>query len=144
MADEYIKRHPVPVDPSDKGTAHARIVTFAGVKYTGAICYDYSFPAVASDNAADGADMVLLPSSDWRGIDPEHGRMALMNAVAVGLPMVRPVRAATSIATDQFGRLLGSASGRQWRWRDGRRRPNQNGCQPYTPEKRRVRPPSRR
>ncbi|HUU36560.1 MAG TPA: hypothetical protein VMW48_20990, partial [Vicinamibacterales bacterium] len=39
---------------------------------------------------------------------PEHGRMALLNAVAVGLPMVRPVRAATSIASDQCGRLLGS------------------------------------
>jgi len=34
--------------------------------------------------------------------------MALMNAVAVGLPMVRPVRAATSIASDQYGRLLSS------------------------------------
>jgi len=34
--------------------------------------------------------------------------MAIMNAVAVGLPMVRPVRAATSIATDQYGRLLGA------------------------------------
>jgi apolipoprotein N-acyltransferase len=29
-----------------------------------------------------------------------------MNAVAVGLPMVRPVRAATSIASDQYGRVL--------------------------------------
>jgi len=28
--------------------------------------------------------------------------------VAAGLPMVRPVRAATSIATDQYGRLLAS------------------------------------
>jgi apolipoprotein N-acyltransferase len=34
--------------------------------------------------------------------------MAMMNAVAVGLPMVRPVRAATSFATDQYGRVLGS------------------------------------
>jgi apolipoprotein N-acyltransferase len=31
-----------------------------------------------------------------------------MNAVAVGLAMVRPVRAATSFATDQYGRVLGS------------------------------------
>jgi apolipoprotein N-acyltransferase len=56
----------------------------------------------------DGAGIALVPSSDWRGIDPEHGQMAIMNAVAVGLPMVRPVRAATSIATDQFGRVLAS------------------------------------
>ena len=31
-----------------------------------------------------------------------------MNAVAVGLPMMRPARSATSIATDQYGRVLGS------------------------------------
>jgi apolipoprotein N-acyltransferase len=108
LADEYVKRHPVPGDPDDVGTAHARVVTFGGVNYTGAICYDYGFPAIARDNAADGASVALVPASDWRGVDPEHGQMAVMNAVAVGLPMVRPVRAATSIATDQFGRLLGS------------------------------------
>lgn len=108
LADEYIKRHPVPVDPNDPGTEHARMVVWDGVRYTGAICYDYGFPEIARDNARDGGDIALVPSSDWRGIDPEHGRMALMNAVAVGLPMVRPVRSATSIATDQYGRLLGT------------------------------------
>jgi apolipoprotein N-acyltransferase len=108
MADEYVKRHPVPGDPNDKGTAHARVVSFAGVKFSGGICYDYGFPEIARDNANDGAGLALVPASDWRGIDPLHGRMALMNAVAVGLPMVRPVRAATSIASDQYGRVLGS------------------------------------
>src|SRR5262245_48617315 len=49
----------------------------------------------------------MLMRTRWSRTPPsEHGQMALMNAVAVGLPMVRPVRAATSIATDQFGRLL--------------------------------------
>jgi apolipoprotein N-acyltransferase len=108
LADEYVKRHPVPGDPDDVGLAHARVVPFGGVNISGAICYDYGFPGIARDNALDGAGLALVPSSDWRGIDPEHGRMALMNAVAVGLPMVRPVRAATSIASDQYGRLLGS------------------------------------
>jgi len=78
------------------------------VNYAGGICYDYGFPNIARDNAVDGADLAVVPSSDWRGIDPEHGQMAMMNAVAVGLPMVRPVRAATSFATDQYGRVLGS------------------------------------
>jgi apolipoprotein N-acyltransferase len=108
MADEYVKRHPVPGDPDDVGAVHARVVAFGGVNYIGAICYDYGFPAIARDNAVDGGSIALVPSSDWRGIDPEHGQMAIMNAVAAGLPMVRPVRAATSIATDQFGRLLAS------------------------------------
>jgi len=108
LLDEYVKRHPVPVDPNPAGTAHARVVVVDGVALSGGICYDYGFPGIARDNANDGASVALVPSSDWRGIDPEHGRMALMNAVAVGLPMVRPVRAATSIATDQYGRLLSS------------------------------------
>ena len=108
MADEYVKRHPVPGDPDDVGQVHARVVSFSGVNFSGAICYDYGFPEIARDNAIDGAGLALVPSSDWRGIDPEHGRMALMNAVAVGLPMVRPVRGATSIVSDQYGRLLGT------------------------------------
>ena len=108
LADDYVKRPPVPGDPDRVGTAHARVVTVGGARVSGAICYDYGFPAIARDNAADGAGLVLLPSSDWRGIDPEHGRMALMNAVAAGVSIVRPVRAATTIASDPYGRLLAS------------------------------------
>jgi apolipoprotein N-acyltransferase len=108
LADEYLKRHPVPGDRETVGHAHARAVRFDGVSYAGGICYDYGFPEIARDNATDGADVALVPASDWRGIDPLHGRMALVNAVAVGLPMVRPVRGATSIASDAYGRLLGS------------------------------------
>jgi apolipoprotein N-acyltransferase len=108
MLDEYVKRHPVPVDPNPAGTAHARVVFLGGAAISGGICYDYGFPEIARDNANDGAGLALVPSSDWRGIDPEHGRMALMNAVAVGVSMVRPVRGATSIASDQYGRLLSS------------------------------------
>jgi apolipoprotein N-acyltransferase len=110
-ADEYMKRHPVPGDPEDPGIAHARVIRFNGINFSGGICYDYSFPEIARDNVKDGAELALVPSSDWRGIDPEHGRMAMMNAVAVGLPMIRPVRAATSFAFDSFGRELASL---QW------------------------------
>jgi apolipoprotein N-acyltransferase len=108
LADDYAKRHPVPGDPDVVGHARARTIRFEGVSYSGAICYDFGFPEIARDLARDGADVALVPSSDWRGIDPLHGRMALVNAVAMGLPLVRPVRAATSFASDAYGRVLGS------------------------------------
>ena len=108
LADEYVKRHPVPVDPSTPGTAHARVATLGNTRFSGGICYDYTFPHVARDNAVDGADVALVPSSDWKGIDPQHGQMAIMNAVAAGLPLLRPVRAATSFASDAYGRVIGS------------------------------------
>jgi len=107
MADEYIKRFPVPADPNTPGKAHAKVLAINAKSFSGAICYDYGFPIIAWDNANEGAGLSLVPSSDWRGIDPQHALMARMNAVAVGLPMVRPVRAATSIFTDQYGRILG-------------------------------------
>ncbi|MBI5636912.1 MAG: hypothetical protein HZA03_02960 [Nitrospinae bacterium] len=108
VADEYFKRHPVPGDGHDAGTKHAKVVPIPGGALGGAICYDFDFPRIALDNARDGAGLVLLPSSDWRGIDPIHSRMARVNAVAAGVSMVRSVRAATSLATDQYGRELGS------------------------------------
>jgi apolipoprotein N-acyltransferase len=108
LADEYVKRHPVPGDPDTVGQARARAVRFDGVNYSGAICYDYGSPEIARDNARDGGEVALVPASDWRGIDPLHGRMALVNAVAMGLPLVRPVRGATSIVSDAYGRVLGS------------------------------------
>jgi apolipoprotein N-acyltransferase len=108
VADEYLKRHPLPGDGDVVGHAHARVIPFGGVNLTGAICYDYDFPHIARDNASDGAGLVLVPSGDWRGIDPFHGRMAIMNAVAAGVSLMRPVRGATSVATDQYGRWIGS------------------------------------
>lgn len=65
-------------------------------------------PGVRLDRVVDGADVALVPSSDWKGIDPQHGQMAIMNAVAAGLPLLRPVRAATSFASDAYGRVIGS------------------------------------
>lgn len=108
VTDEYFKRHPVPGEGIVKGTKHAKVIPVTGGTLGGAICYDFDFPHIALDNARDGAGLVLLPSSDWRGIDPIHSRMARANAVAAGVAMVRSVRAATSLITDQYGRELGS------------------------------------
>ncbi|MBI5814714.1 MAG: hypothetical protein HZB29_03800 [Nitrospinae bacterium] len=108
VADVYHKRHPVPGEGPIPGEAKAAVVEVDGVKMTGAICYDYDFPQIARDNAQSGADMVLLPSSDWPGIDPVHSMMARYMALSNGMPMVRSVRRATSFASDQYGRTAAS------------------------------------
>jgi apolipoprotein N-acyltransferase len=105
IADEYFKRHPVPGEGSISGSVPARVVDTAYGKMSGGICYDYDFPRIALDNARGGAGVVFAPSSDWRGIDPLHSSMARFNAVAAGVSMVRSVRAATSFASDPYGRI---------------------------------------
>jgi apolipoprotein N-acyltransferase len=108
LADEYFKRFPVPGEGSIAGTALSRIVELDGVRFAGAICYDFDFPIVSRSIAVDGAHIVVLPSSDWRGIDPLHSEMARMMAVATGVSVVRSVRGATSFSSDPYGRVTGA------------------------------------
>lgn len=109
--DEYWKRHPVPGEGSIAGNQSAKIIEVDGIKTSGAICYDFDFPHIARDLANAGAELVVLPSSDWRGIDPLHSRMARYMAVSTGMALFRTVRAAESFASDSYGRTRGSMSG---------------------------------
>lgn len=107
VLQRYAKHHPVPGEPSVQGEgpllALARPWGTAGV----AICYDLDFPATARTYASQGAGVVLVPSSDWRGIDPLHTQMAGVRAIESGVSVVRPVRAAASAAFDPAGRVRG-------------------------------------
>ncbi|MDH5510727.1 MAG: hypothetical protein OEZ32_10290 [Nitrospinota bacterium] len=108
VADVYHKRHPTPGEGPVPGQAHAAVVNVGGAKLSGAICFDYDFPEIALNNAWAGAGLAVIPSSDWKGIDPVHSMMARLQGVAVGISTVRSVRAATSYAADQYGRVTGS------------------------------------
>lgn len=106
----YAKHHPVPGEPSVKGADPLSLVVRPWGRVGVAICYDYDFPALAATYARLGADLVVVPSSDWAGIDPQHAGMARVRAVETGVPIVRPVRAATSAAFDAYGRVRGWAT----------------------------------
>ena len=47
---------------------------------------------------------MVVPSSDWRGIDPFHTQIARIGAISGGFALVRSVRWATSAAFDAYGR----------------------------------------
>ena len=108
--ETYFKRHPVPGEGAVPGSgplvAHERPYGMAA----GAICYDYDFPGMSKEHAAAGVGLALVPSSDWRGIDPYHSQMAAVRGIEGGYSVVRSVRWATSLATDALGRVRGSAS----------------------------------
>ncbi len=104
ILDEYQKHHPVPGEPSIRGTGPLRVLERPYAKVAAAICYDYDFPAMAREHAAAGAELVVLPSSDWRGIDPVHTQMARVRAIEGGFSLVRSVRWAASGAFDAKGR----------------------------------------
>lgn len=108
MDHTYFKHRPVPGEPAVQGEGEMpRVELEGGSVVGGAICYDYDFPRVALANAERHLDLVALPSSDWRGIDPIHTQMAALRAIEGGHSIVRSTRFGLSAGIDPWGRIRG-------------------------------------
>ena len=108
--ETYFKHHPVPGEGSVRGEAPLVVHERPYGRTAGAICYDYDFPKLGLEHARQDAGLVVVPSSDWRGIDPFHTQMAAVRGIEGGFSVVRSVRWATSGAYDAMGRVRGTAS----------------------------------
>lgn len=107
----YLKHRPVPGEPAIRGQGPLPLVTLPELgRVSGAICYDYDFPRLALEHARAAVDLVVLPSSDWRGIHPLHTLMARMRAIETGASLVRATRLGLSAAFDPHGRARGAVS----------------------------------
>ena len=105
ILERYQKHALPPGEPSVRGTAPLQVLERPWGRAAGALCYDYDFPALARAHARGGAGLVALPSSDWRGIDPQHTYMARVRAIEGGMSVVRAARASLSAAFDGYGRV---------------------------------------
>lgn len=101
----YFKHHPAPGEPAVVGRGALPIVVSELGRLGGGLCYDYDFPAFAREHGQAGVDLVALPSSDWRGIDPIHTQMAALRAIEQGVSIVRSTRFGLSAAIDPTGRM---------------------------------------
>lgn len=113
IAQTYRKHHPVPGEPSIRGDEPIEVIERPYGKVALAICYDFDFPALARAQARLGAQLVIVPASDWEGIDPVHAEMARGRAIEGGFSLLRPVRWASSAAFDGVGRVRGWLPGRE-------------------------------
>ena len=106
----YLKHQPVPGEPAVQGKSPLKVVDISGTKIGAAICYDYDFPYLAKGYGELGADMVIIPSSDWRGIDPLHTEMAAFRAVEQGHSVLRSTRFGISAAITPYGEMVSQMS----------------------------------
>lgn len=109
VTEEYSKHFPVPGEPMEPGKTPITVLDRPYANMAGAICYDYDFPKLARTHSQLGADIVVVPSSDWRGIDSYHSEMARIRAIEGGFSVLRPARWSQSSAFDSYGRLIASA-----------------------------------
>lgn len=110
LVETYFKHHPVPGEGSVRGEEPLVVHERPWGRAAGAICYDYDFPALGQAHARQDAGLVFVPSSDWKGIDPIHTQMAAVRGIEGGYSVLRPVRWATSAATDAHGRARATMS----------------------------------
>ena len=102
---DYHKLHPVPGEPAVGSSVPAKTVNSDLGIMSGALCYDYDFPALARHHARKGVDLVVIPSNDWRGIDPIHTRMAFLRGIEGGFSILRSTGPGLSAAADAYGRV---------------------------------------
>lgn len=111
VAFEYWKAIPVPgPDASVQAVNDGRIDIVATPygRIGAAICYDMDFPRHLQQAGRGSADIMLVPSNDWREIDPWHSHMARFRAVEQGFNLVRHTSNGLSLASDYQGRVLAS------------------------------------
>jgi apolipoprotein N-acyltransferase len=106
----YHKHEPVPGEPSLKGKELLQVIKINETNVGGAICYDYDFPYLAQGFGKLNADIVVVPSSDWRGIDPLHTKMAAFRAIEQGHSIVRSTRFGMSAAISPYGEFINQMS----------------------------------
>jgi apolipoprotein N-acyltransferase len=109
IAWQYLKARPTPgpeaaaVEKSD-----GRLLTLQTPygRIAGAICYDMDFPSLIAQAGLQRTDIMLVPASDWLGIDPRHSEIASFSAIEQGFNLVRQGNRGLSAAYDYQGRVM--------------------------------------
>lgn len=107
---KYLKHQPVPGEPSIKGDEPFKTMKDNGLNIGAAICYDFDYPYIAKAFGQLNANIVAIPSSDWRGIDPLHSRMAAFRAIEQGYSLLRSTRFGLSAAINPIGEMTAQMS----------------------------------
>lgn len=106
VAWNYAKSKPTPGDGHVAGPGIVPVVDTPYGRLATIICQDDMFPGLVAQAGAKGADILLLPSSDWQAIADWHTQLAVVRAVENGVAVVRATRQGTSLALDRQGRQV--------------------------------------
>lgn len=88
---------------NNKTTGIQKVTTEYGT-ISGAICFDLDFPNYIKQ--ANNLDILLVPSNDYKEIDPIHTNMAKFRAIEQGFNFIRQTSYGLSIGTDYTGKVI--------------------------------------
>ena len=112
VAISYLKSHAVvgwEAGIMKRGDGRLPVVATDDGRIGGAVCFDADFPEFIRQAGMAAADLLVVPSNDWRELKALHGQMAVFRAIENGVSLVRPASSGISRAADPWGRELGVA-----------------------------------
>jgi apolipoprotein N-acyltransferase len=105
----YQKAHPVPGEPWAPGDGQVPTVQTPYGRLANVICFDADFPGTMRQAGQAGADLMLVPSNDWREIDPSHTQLITFRAIENGYSLVRPTSHGLAMTVDYEGNVLAAS-----------------------------------
>ncbi|MGW7098860.1 nitrilase-related carbon-nitrogen hydrolase [Streptomyces sp. NPDC054883] len=101
----YQKAHPIPgSERFEPGDGHVPVADTPYGRIANVICYDADFPAMMRTRA----DIMLVPSHDWKEYGGAHTEKASLRAVEGGYSLIRQDAEGISAAYDNQGHVLAS------------------------------------
>lgn len=118
----YLKNHPAPPEPIEKGSGRIPSLQTPFGKIAPAICFDAEFQNFIRQAGKNNVDIMLIPANDWKEIDALHTHMSVMRAIENGFSLVHPAGQGLSVTADNRGRIISSlnffSSGEQMMYAD--------------------------
>lgn len=105
---QYEKTHIVPGDNDVKGDGIIKYVDTPYGRIGSAICYDMDFPWSIRQAGKNNIDILLIPGSDWKEIDPIHTEMTSFRSIENGFNFVRQAQKGYSLSADYLGHTISS------------------------------------
>jgi apolipoprotein N-acyltransferase len=104
----YQKAHPTPDEWQRlvPGKGQVPVVATPYGHLSTAVCFDRDFLDIIRRVGQANADLLLVPTGDWRAIDPYHSQMAAFEAIESGSSLVAQADLGLSVAVDYEGHVL--------------------------------------
>ena len=95
---------------ADQSLLHAFNTPHASIPVVSAICYEIAYPELVAHNARMGQAQYLITVSNdtWFGCSlgpKQHGQIARMRSMELGLPLLRATNSGLTFVTDQKGQI---------------------------------------
>lgn len=106
VAMQHVKYGGNFLEGTELGDGNLRTVETAYGVISGVICWDADFQAKITQAGRKGVGLLVVPSRDWREIDPMHSDMIVFRAIENGMAVFRLTEQGLSLAIDPYGRAL--------------------------------------